>query len=377
MRAAFTGGGTAGHLYPALAVAQRFLRRAPEAEALFLAARRPLDQELMAQHGLHHRLLSATGMPYGFSLQTAGSLARLAQGAWQAWCAYASWRPAVVFGAGGYVSAAAVPPAAWRQIPVVIHVSDAQPDRTNLALARYARTITVAFEAAARHFPAHKTVVTGQPVRDEILATNRDAARCELGYGADDFVLLVTGGSQGARSLNQALVSALPALARAEIRVYHLTGHLDYDGVIAATRDLQVNDWYRAGPYEARMELALAAADLVVMRAGSSSLAEAAAWGLPMVLVPYPHAGGHQRHNALPLASSGAALLVEDSELTGEWLAGTVRELARDTARRATMSLAARAWGSREAADRIADEVLRAGRGLWDDDLSQTTPDGD
>ncbi|NPV48104.1 MAG: undecaprenyldiphospho-muramoylpentapeptide beta-N-acetylglucosaminyltransferase [Armatimonadetes bacterium] len=367
MRAVFAGGGTAGHLYPALAVAQRFRRQVPGAEAHFLAARRPLDAELMAQHGLDHRLLAVTGIPYGFSLQTVAACTRLLRGACQAWRAYAAWRPAVVFGAGGYVSAAAVPPAAWRRLPIVIHVSDAQPDRTNLALARYARTITVAFEAAARHFPAHKTVITGQPVREEILATDRATARRELGYEDSDFVLLVTGGSQGARSINQALVAALPRLARAAIRVYHLTGHQDYDNVVAATRGLELGDSYLVRAYEAQMGWALAAADLVVMRAGSSSLAEAAAWGLPMVLIPYPHAGGHQRENALPLVDSGAALMVDDRELTGDWLADTVCELVRDAARRDAMAAAARAWGSREAADRVAEQVVRAGGGLGDD----------
>lgn len=376
MHAVFVGGGTAGHLYPALAVAQRFRRLVPEAQAHFLAARRPLDAELMAHHGLDHRLLAVTGMPYGFSLQTVPACARLARGAWQAWRAYAAWRPAVVFGAGGYVSAAAVPPAAWRRLPVVIHVSDARPDRTNLALARYAHTITVAFEAAARHFPAHKTVITGQPVREEILATDRDTARRELGYEAEDFVLLVTGGSQGARRINQALVSALPRLVRAAIKVHHLTGHLDYDSVVATTRGLGLGDAYTVRAYEAQMGRALAGADLVVMRAGSSSLAEAAAWGLPMVLIPYPHAGGHQRENALPLSDSGAAVMIEDSELTGEWLADTVCELARDDARRAAMSAAARAWGSRDAAHRIAEQVFRAGGGLNDDSTAATQNGG-
>jgi UDP-N-acetylglucosamine--N-acetylmuramyl-(pentapeptide) pyrophosphoryl-undecaprenol N-acetylglucosamine transferase len=360
MRGVFAGGGTAGHLSPALAVAQRFLRQAPDAEALFLAARRPLDQELMAQHGLNHRLLSATGMPYGLSLQALGALARLGRGACEAWRVYGQWHPDVVFGAGGYVSAAAVPPAWWRHVPVVIHVSDAQPDRANLKLARFAQVITVAFAAAAEHFPADRTFVTGQPVRDEILATDRESARRELGYASDVFVLLVTGGSQGARRLNQAVVGALPALDRAGVRAYHLAGNLDYDGVAKATAGLDLAARHVCKPYEARMELALAASDLVLMRAGSSSLAEAAAWGLPMILVPYPHAGGHQRHNAVPLADSGAALLVDDGDLTGDWLAATVAELSRDHARREAMATAARAWGSREAADRVAEQVVRA-----------------
>jgi UDP-N-acetylglucosamine--N-acetylmuramyl-(pentapeptide) pyrophosphoryl-undecaprenol N-acetylglucosamine transferase len=324
MRAVFAGGGSAGHLFPALAVAQRFLRLDPEARAYFLAARRPLDRDLLGRLGYPHRLLSASGLPYGFSLQLFTRLAKLALGGMEAYGALGRWKPQVVFGSGGYIAAAGIPAAWLRGLPTVIHASDALPDRTNRKLAGRARVITVAFAEAAEFFPAHKVIVTGQPVREEILNTDRETARRELGYAPDDFVLLVTGGSQGARSLNQAVLEALPQLAASEVKVLHLTGSVDYGRVHEATAEGLGGPGYTCREFEARMGLALAASDLVLMRAGSSSLAEAAAWGLPMLLAPLPIAGGHQRHNAKPLATSGAALMVEDTDLGGGWLAETV-----------------------------------------------------
>lgn len=360
MRAVFAGGGSAGHLFPALAVAQRFLQAAPEAVAYFLAAQRPLDRQLMAQLGLSHRLLAATGFPYGLSPKLISSVARMALGSLQAYNACGRWRPEVIFGSGGYISAAAIPPATLRHIPAVIHASDALPDRSNRHLARYAQVITVAFAEAAEHFPADKVVVTGQPVREEILNTDRATARRELGYAPEDFVLLVTGGSQGARRLNEAVVAALPQLAQQEVRVLHLTGSVDFAQVRQATSGGVGGPGYTCREFESRMGLALAAADLVLMRAGSSSLAEAAAWRLPMLLVPLPAAGGHQRHNALPLVKSGAALLLENEALSGDLLADTVLELRGDESQRQTMSLAAEAWGARGAAERIAALVIKA-----------------
>jgi len=265
MRAVFAGGGSAGHLFPALAVAQRFLKSAPEAAAYFLAAQRPLDRQLLADLGHPHRLLAATGFPYGLSPKMAVSVARLVLGGLQAFHACGRWRPQVIFGSGGYITAAAIPAAAWRGIPAVIHASDALPDRANRHVARYAQVVTVAFAEAAAHFPHSRVVVTGQPVREEILNTDRATARQELGYTPEDFVLLVTGGSQGARRLNEAVVAALPALARQAVRVLHLTGRMDFARVKEATADGRGGPGYTCREFEARMGLALAASALLAL----------------------------------------------------------------------------------------------------------------
>jgi UDP-N-acetylglucosamine--N-acetylmuramyl-(pentapeptide) pyrophosphoryl-undecaprenol N-acetylglucosamine transferase len=356
MRAAFAGGGSAGHLFPALAIAQRFLRQAPEAEALFFGARKPLDEKLLAPY--HHRLLSATGLPYGLSLKTVTGIAKMAMAGMEAMREMRGWRPQVIVGTGGYISAAAVPAATMQGIPSVIHVSDAMPDRSGLKLASSAARITVAFEAAAQYFPADKVVVTGQPVREEVLQGDRESARAELGYGPDDIVLLITGGSQGARTLNEATLGALPKLLGAGLKIYHQTGSLDYEKVRATTAERQLGPSYVCREFIPNMGTLLAAADMFLMRAGSSSLAEAAAWGLPMIVVPGAFAHGHQQVNAQQLEQRGAAVVVQNADLTAERLTEVALDLLSHSEQRQAMSQAALGWGSREAADRIAALVV-------------------
>lgn len=361
MKAAFAGGGSAGHLCPALAVAQRFLRLEEDNEVLFFGAQKDLDRRML--EGTNHKLIAGTGLPYGRSLRTLSSLLKLAQGGLQARAALKAFRPQVVLGTGGYISAAALTAADTLGLPLVIHASDACPDRTNLKLASKATRITVAFEAALEHFPADKVIVTGQPVREEILQADRETARAELGYGPEDVVLLVTGGSQGARTLNQATVGALPQLLGAGLKVFHQTGSLDYQQVKAETDAADWGPRYVCREFIHDMGSVLAAADLFLMRAGASSLAEAAAWSLPMIVVPGDFAHGHQKVNAEEVERRGAAIVVANSDLTPGRLAEVALELLQRPDRRAAMAAAARAWGTREAGDKIARVLTEVGSG--------------
>jgi UDP-N-acetylglucosamine--N-acetylmuramyl-(pentapeptide) pyrophosphoryl-undecaprenol N-acetylglucosamine transferase len=223
-----------------------------------------------------------------------------------------------------------------------------------------AHTITVAFEAAAEHFPADKVVVTGQPVREEFLSGDRESARAELGYAPDDFVFVVTGGSQGAQRLNQAVLGAAGKLLAAGVKIRHQTGALSFEAVQEAAAEQKLGPDYHCFAFHNELWRLLAAADLVLIRAGASSLAEAAAWSLPMVVVPGAFAHGHQRHNAQELTRRGAAVMIEDAALTPEALAETVLALQGDATRRAAMSAAAAGWGSRGAAERIAELAIAA-----------------
>ena len=364
MRAVFAGGGSAGHLSPSVAIAQRFLRLAADPEVLFFGAQRDLDRNILAPYP--HQLLPATGLPYGFSLQTVISLARMAGAGMQALGALRRFGPAVFVGTGGYVTAASAPAAGMLKVPCVLHASDALPDRTTLKLAKMAHTVTVAFEAAAQYFPADKVVVTGQPVREEFLTGDRESARAELGYQPDDIVFFVTGGSQGAQRLNDATLDAAAQLLMEGLKILHQTGQGDYERVRQLATDSGLigdENAYRCLPFDPELGRLLAAADVILMRAGASSLAEASAWGVPMVLVPYPYAHGHQKHNAQALVDRGAALTIEDADLTPEAMAESVLGLAADKARRGAMSQAASDWGSREAAERIARLALAAAEG--------------
>jgi UDP-N-acetylglucosamine--N-acetylmuramyl-(pentapeptide) pyrophosphoryl-undecaprenol N-acetylglucosamine transferase len=232
-------------------------------------------------------------------------------------------------------------------------------------LARCAGAITVAYASAASEFPAAKTQVTGQPIRRKVLEADREAARRRFGLNGRRKTVLVTGGSRGARSLNAATLDALPRLSRRDdLQILHLTGRAEYESVTAAAEATEQNAplHYHICGYVDDMEQALAAADLIVCRAGSSSLAEVAALGLPAIVVPYPHAGAHQEANARPFAEAGAAIVVPDGALTGETLAELVEELLDTPRKLEAMSRAARAVARPDAADRIAEAALAIAR---------------
>jgi UDP-N-acetylglucosamine--N-acetylmuramyl-(pentapeptide) pyrophosphoryl-undecaprenol N-acetylglucosamine transferase len=339
--------------------------------------------------GIEESLAQAAGIP--FSPVTTGqlrgrapwvmarSLIRMARGAEQCARVLDEFRPDAVFITGGYVTA----PVAWaawrRRIPLLIYLPDAEPGLAIRATSRLATAVAVSFDEAARWFPG-KAVVTGYPVRPELLAADKAASRAALGLSANLPVLLVFGGSRGAHSINQALVAALPQLLP-HSQIVHITGHLDWPMVADgewqmangklqtanhATRNTQYAirithhaSRYHPYPYlHAEMIHALAAADLVVARAGASTLGEFPAVGLPSVLVPYPYAGQHQEVNAAYLAERGAAVVLADRDLDSD-LASIVLQLFSAPERLASMARAARSLARPDAAAHIAAELRR------------------
>ena len=271
-------------------------------------------------------------------------------------------RPAAVFTTGGYVAVPVVLAAAPLGIPVVMWDGNVIPGRAVRATARFAAVLAVCFEATRQSLasaaPGRPCFVTGTPIRD-VAATDREAGRMRLGIAPGERVLLVFGGSQAVRRFNAAVGAALPRLME-RVTVIHVTGDDGYAQALADRAALPVvrQGRYRPHPFlREEMLSSLAAADLVVGRAGSSTLAEVAALGLPMVVVPYPHAAGHQRANAAALVEAGAARLVEDEAFDADALLEAAR-LLDDPAAHVAMSAAARALGRPGAADAVAALVM-------------------
>jgi UDP-N-acetylglucosamine--N-acetylmuramyl-(pentapeptide) pyrophosphoryl-undecaprenol N-acetylglucosamine transferase len=291
------------------------------------------------------------------------NLARMARGARQCAALLRDHRPDVVLITGGYVTVP-VAWAAWRaQVPLVIYLPDLTPGLAVRLTARLATRVAVSFPEVAHYF-GRKAVVTGYPVRPELLQTNKNTARLALGLAPDLPVLLVFGGSRGARSINRALLDVLPVLLP-RCQVVHISGQLDWSQVSQAAAGLPpaLAKRYHAFAYlHDEMVQALAAADLVVARAGASTLGEFPAVGLASILVPYPYAGQHQEANAAYLAERSAALVLEDGRLTTD-LGPTILGLLDDPARLAALGCAAAALARRDASTNIAGELERlAGR---------------
>lgn len=273
-----------------------------------------------------------------------------------------AWRPAAIFTTGGFVAIPVLFAAAALRIPVVLWEGNVIPGRSVRATARLAEIVAVSHAATCAALPGGAPCyVTGTPIRD-VSAVDGSAARERLGIPPGERLLVIFGGSQAVRRFNTAVAEALPQLVE-RVHVVHVTGDEGYAAALAGREDLPeaLRGRYRPYPFiREEMLSVLAAADLVVGRAGSSTLAEATAFGLPMVVVPYPHAAGHQQANARALADAGAARLVEDAAFDGAALLEAAAILG-DPATHARMSAAARSLGRPAAAEAVADLVMAAG----------------
>lgn len=356
--AVVAGGGTAGHVLPALAVAGALAGRGHDRAAIhFVGSERGLEARLVPEAGLAVTLLPGRGIARRLTLDNVGAAAGLSKGVARAVRLLRRLQPSVVLSVGGYASVPCAVGAAVLRIPLVLHEQNAVPGLANRLAGRFARASAVSFEGT----PLPRAVVTGNPVRPEVLAVDRSPAgrrraRAELGLPEEGSVVAVFGGSLGARRLNQATFGLVEAWSsRAGVAVRHAVGARDWEGVSGRLPEPSGGLVYQPVQYEERMPSLLAAADVVVCRAGGTTVAELAVVGVPAVLVPLPGAPhDHQTANAAALVRAGAALLVPDAELTPERLAAELGPLLADPARLAAMGEQGRAVARPDAADRVA-----------------------
>jgi UDP-N-acetylglucosamine--N-acetylmuramyl-(pentapeptide) pyrophosphoryl-undecaprenol N-acetylglucosamine transferase len=367
MRLLIAGGGTGGHIYPALAVARSL--RDPRR-----SAGRDVELHWLGGHrGLEASLVTAAGIPFTQLFLRSLRLVqrdvhlvldplRLGASIPQVTALLMRERPAAIFTTGGYVAVPVVLAAALLRIPVVLWEGNVIPGKSVRFIARLARALAVSFEptCATLASASRPCYVTGTPIRDT-RDVDREAAREQLRIAPGVRVMLIFGGSQAVRRFNHAVAQALPRLVE-RVHVIHVAGEDGYAAALAGREALPepLRARYQPHPFlREEMLAALAAADLVVGRAGSSTLAEVAALGLPMIVVPYPHASGHQRANARVLVDAGAARLVEDDEFDASTLLEAA-DLLDDPSTHVRMSAAARELGKPGAADAVAELVIAA-----------------
>lgn len=351
------GGGTAGHTSPLLATADALRRLDPTVEVTCLGTPRGLENRVVPAAGYPLELVPPVPLPR----RPGGDLVRVPgrlRGAVKAALEIVDRvQPDVVVGYGGYVSVPAYLAARRRRLPIVVHEQNALPGIGNRLGARFAARVATSFPDT----PLRGASYVGLPIRRMISTLDRDATRTEarsnFGLDPDRPTLLVTGGSQGARNLNNAVSGAEAALAAAGVQVLHVVGP---QGEVEVRRG-PGQPPYVVLPYVDRMDLAYAAADLVLCRAGASSVTEAAAVGLPAIFVPLPIGNGEQALNARPVVEAGGAILVDDADLTPERVATLVPELTADPERLVTMGRAAAALIPRDADERLARIVLEVG----------------
>ncbi|MCX8006905.1 MAG: undecaprenyldiphospho-muramoylpentapeptide beta-N-acetylglucosaminyltransferase [Coriobacteriia bacterium] len=366
MKFLLSGGGTAGHIYPALTVA-RILEQGGRDEVVFVGAPGSLEARLACEAGIRFIGVPATGFDRGRPSTLVTSGIRVLASVVRALKVLRAERPDVVVGFGGFVSLPLGLAAAMSRTPLVIHEQNSVPGLANRILSRAAEAVAVTYPGSIKHLARpERVVVTGNPVRDQIRSADRVRGRAALGLDPGSTVLLVFGGSRGARHLNKALVRIWPSLAEVDgLQVVHVAGRMEAASVAEAMAGvLATGDGrYQLHEYLDDMGSAIAAADVVVSRAGATSLAEITAIGRASVLVPYPYAtDDHQTLNARAVAAAGAAIVVSDADLDGEAFLAAVIRLVEDPSLREQMAAAAAKLGRPAAGEDVAALVRQSAK---------------
>ena len=344
------GGGTGGHIYPAIAIAQEFLARDGSRRVVFVGTERGLEKTIVPKAGFPLELISVGGLKGKGLGETIRNLARLPLGFVQAWRLIGKHRPDVVLGVGGYSSGPVLLAARMRGVPTAIQEQNAYPGVTNRLLAKFVKAVAVAFEDAAPRLKRKDAVVTGNPIRKEFFEISQPATR-------NSQRLLIFGGSQGSHILNQTMAGALLFLARLKGRldIVHQTGPKEVDEVRAAYRGSAFAD-ARVVPYLDPIVDEIAAADLVISRAGAMTIGELAAAGRAAILVPFAAAtNNHQELNARVVERAGGAIVITESQLSPERLGLAIAEIINDPDRAARMGVAAKTLAGPDATKKIVD----------------------
>jgi UDP-N-acetylglucosamine--N-acetylmuramyl-(pentapeptide) pyrophosphoryl-undecaprenol N-acetylglucosamine transferase len=348
------GGGTGGHLFPGVAVAKEICRRFEGAEILFVTGKRKMEFEVLRRAGFHQTSIAVEGMKGRGLLKGAWVALKLPWSLVQSLRIIREFSPHLVLGVGGYSAGPVCLSARVMGIPSAIHEQNSFPGVTNRLLCRVVNRVFISFESSRKHFPGGSIHLTGNPIRPEFVTSET-----ETGLNGKPFTVAVVGGSQGARSINEAFVEALALLKKRNrpCRVIHQTGDLDYERTAALYQEKGLEA--EVTPFIQDMAGVYREADLVVSRAGAGAVFEMAAMGKPSLLIPYPYAANrHQETNAQFLVEAGAAEMILQEHLTGQVLADRLAALMEDRAALIRMGQAARRVSKPDAARKIADLLL-------------------
>lgn len=356
MKIVFTGGGTGGHIYPALSIAEKIRERQPETEMLYIGGTRGIERTIIGEAGIPMRTIPVKGMPRCVSPALVPFAFNLGASIIKSFLIIRGFKPSLVMATGGYVSGPPVLAARSAGVPVMMQEQNSYPGITTKRLAPHAETVFLGFADAAKYLGRNvATKVTGNPVRDDIDSGDREKAAETFGLDPAKRTVFVFGGSQGARAINRTMSMIVHELAGDGIQVIWQTGNNEY------------NEWYGLEipgkvcikPYIGAIRDAYAVADLVVSRAGAMTIAEITVCGLPAIFIPLPTAAeNHQEYNASSVVNAGAASMIPEHDLNNETLLNRIREIVLSDDCLEKMSRASRQMGKKDAASIIADVII-------------------
>lgn len=363
MRIMVTAGGTGGHIYPAVAIAEELLNREPESQLLYVGAEWGMEKKIIEQKKWRFAATKVKPFTRGSWFKMLAALFYLPLSLWQARRLIKKFRPDIIIGTGGYASFPLVLMGARMGIRTFIHEQNAYPGMTNRKLAPHADGVFLTFKEAAAYLPPCNFKVTGLPVRKEFLYTPKTPSKMPFDLTAGRFTLLVFGGSRGAEKINSAVRAMLPQYSVIDLQLIWVTGEREYDVIKAElaqmTSSVTYNTDIRLFPFLNNMNEAFSAADLAVCRAGAGTISELQVMGLPAILVPYPYAAaGHQEKNAQALEQQGGALLIPDQELSAGRLYQAIEDLRNSPQRLQKMRTSLQRYARPFALRDIADEIM-------------------
>ncbi|MEG0156089.1 MAG: undecaprenyldiphospho-muramoylpentapeptide beta-N-acetylglucosaminyltransferase [Anaerovoracaceae bacterium] len=332
MRVIMTGGGTGGHIYPAIAIADKIMERSEGSEILFVGTSRGFERELVPKHGYDIKYITVSGINRKNMLKNIKVLSDFRKGKKQAEKIIDEFKPDIVIGTGGYVSSPILKVAASKGIKTYLQEQNAIPGLTNKLLEKYVENVFLGFEEAGKYFKCpEKHIVTGNPVRAEFFNCEKSAARKELGIKPETFMLVVFGGSQGAGRINKAMLKVIEKYnGQQDIEIYFATGKFYYEPTMTELKELNLDlkENIHVMEYINNMQEYLAASDLVVSRSGALSVSEIVLCEKPSILIPSPNVtGDHQTFNARAISDKGGAILLEEARLSGDVLYDEIERL--------------------------------------------------
>lgn len=363
MRVIMTGGGTGGHIYPAIAIADKIKRKNSHAEILFIGTEKGMEKDIVPASGYEIRFITVSGFNRKNPFKNFKTLKDLLKGSREARHLISDFRPNLVIGTGGYVCGPVIREAHKMGIRTFIHEQNALPGMTNRMLEPYADKIFLSFDESGKYFKAkEKLVVTGNPIRKGFLLSSHYNNRERLGVGSDDFVVLCFGGSRGAERINLTVAEAVETLVKSPgIRIYFITGRIYFDRISAAFQEKGVaidGKKLTLLPYADNIQEYLLASDLVISRAGALTVSEITACGKASILIPSPNVtGNHQYYNGKVLEDKGASIILLEKDLSAEKLMNLVLRLQNDKVLLNAMSAASSALGKVDAVEVIYEHL--------------------
>lgn len=354
VRIVVSGGGTGGHIYPALALIREIKKRDKEHEFLYIGTERGLESKIVTREKIPFASIHITGFKRKLSLENVKTVYRFIKGVRDCKKILREFKADIVVGTGGYVCGPVVYAAARLGIPTIIHEQNSVAGLTNKFLSRYVDKIGICFEETRKDFPEEKVVFTGNPRASEVIGQDGENGKISAGLKKDVPAVLIFGGSRGARPINEAVVKSLTEFAAKPYQVLYVTGEIHFDSVQKEVELIGNPENVIIKPFIHNMPAVLAGMDLVVSRAGATTLAEITALGIPSILIPSPYVtNNHQENNARTLSEKGAAILLEEKDLTSRKLVELIDEIMMDESKRKLMGRKAKSLGVPDSAARL------------------------